>query len=139
MTKNLHILRTKRVFEVTLKALLIICKRLSVTKNRRRNESASLPPETTSISIWLELLLFLLLFLSLFSYVFLKNGHEKRLKYLLTVSFFIQSYLSLISFGIKCSKIKALNQIWFFIPKYIRTCEELNNIRFSLMFSQSQI
>ena len=70
----------------------------------------------------------------MFSYVFLKNGHEKRLKYLLMVFVFIQSYLSSPSLGRMCTKVKTCKQTQFFTPEYIPTCDALDNFCFNYQF-----
>ena len=44
----------------------------------------------------------------MFSYVFLQNGHDKRLKYLLMVFVFIQSYVSSPSLGRMRTKVVQL-------------------------------
>ena len=86
----------------------------SLAQFRRLNFVKALPPESTSISISVDPLFLCLLLFSMFSYVFLKNGHEKRLTYLLMVFVFIQSYLSSLSLGRMWTKVKACNQIQFF-------------------------
>ena len=73
-------------------------------------------------------------FLLKVSYVFLNNVHEKRLKYLLMVFVFIQSYLSSPSLGRMCTKVKACNQVKFFTPEYISSCDALNNIHYNYQF-----
>ena len=61
----------------------------------------ALIPESTSISISSDPLVLM------FSDVFLKNGNDMRLKYLLMVLVFTQSYLSSPSLGRICTKVKA--------------------------------
>ena len=73
-------------------------------------------------------------FFLMFSEAFFKNGHEKRLKYLLMVFFFTQSYLSSPSLWRMCSKIKTYNQIQFFTPEYMHTWDELDNVHFNYKF-----
>ena len=68
-------------------------------------------PESTSISISPDPLCLCLLFFSMFSYVFLKDGHEKTLKYPLMGFVLIQSYLSSPSPGRMCTKVKVCNEI----------------------------
>ena len=65
----------------------------SLAQFTRLNFVKVLTPESTSISISLDPLFLWLLSLSLFPYAFLKNGHEKTLKYILIVFVVIQSYL----------------------------------------------
>ena len=80
----------------------------------RLNFFKVLTPEGTNISISPDPLFLCLLFFSTFSYVFLKNGHEKRLKYPLISFAFLQSYLSSISLRRMCTKVKVCNEIKFF-------------------------
>ena len=100
----------------------------------RLNFFKALTPESTSISISLEPLFLSLPFFSMFSYVFLTNGHEKRLKYFLMVLVFIQSYLSSRFLGRMCAKVKPCNQIQFFTPEYIRIFDALDNFCFNYQF-----
>ena len=100
----------------------------------RLNFFKALTPESTSISISLEPLFLSLPFFSMFSYVFLTNGHEKRLKYFLMVLVFIQSYLSSPFLGRMCAKVEPCNQIQFFTPEYIRVFDALDNFCFNYQF-----
>ena len=52
---------------------------------------------------------------------------------------FTQSYLSSPSPGRMCTKVKACNQIQFFTPEYIRTCDLLDNNCFNYQFKISNI
>ena len=106
----------------------------SLAQFTRLNFVKVLTPESTSISISLDPLFLWLLSLSLFPYAFLKNGHEKTLKYILIVFVVIQSYLSSPSLGRMCTKVKACHQIQFFTPEYIHACDALDNFRFNYQF-----
>ena len=87
----------------------------SLAQFTRLNFFKALTPESTSIRISTEALFLCLRFSSMFSYVFLKNGHEKRLKYPLMGFVFIQSYLlSSPPLGRMCTKVKVCNEIKFF-------------------------
>ena len=94
----------------------------SLAQFTRLNFFKALTPESTSISISTDALFLCLLFSSMFSYVFLKNGHKKRLKYPLMGFVFIQSYLSSPSLGRMCTKVKVCNEIQCFTPEYTRAC-----------------
>ena len=100
----------------------------------RLNVFKALNPASASVNISLEPHFLWCSFFSMFCYVFLKNGQGKRLKYLLMVFAFIQSYFCLPSLGRVCIKVKACNQIKFFTPKYIRARDALDNIRFYYRF-----
>ena len=66
----------------------------SLAQFTRLNFFKALTPGSTSISISLDPRFPSLFFFSMFSYEFLKNEHEMRLKYTLMGFVFIQSYLS---------------------------------------------
>ena len=70
----------------------------------------------------------------MFSYVFLKIGHKKMLKYLFMGFVFIQSYLNSPSVERMCTKVKVCNQIQFFTPEYIRACVALDNFHLNYLF-----
>ena len=71
----------------------------------------------------------------MFSHIFLKNGHEKRLKYPLLGFVFIQSYLSSHSLGRICTKVKVCNEIHFFTPQYIWAYVALDNFCLNYSFN----
>ena len=71
----------------------------------------------------------------MFSDIFLKNGHEKRLKYPLLGFAFIQSYLSSPSLGRMCTKVKVCNEIHFFTRLYIRAYVALDNFCLNYSFN----
>ena len=100
----------------------------SLVQFTRLNIFKALTSECTSISISVNTLFLCLLFFLMFFYVFLKNGHKKRLKYLLMVFAFIQSCLSSPSLGGMCTKVEACSQFQFFTPEYIQACGTLDNI-----------
>ena len=60
-------------------------------------------------------------------HVFLKNGHEKSLTYLLLffVFFIVRPQNDL---------VKAGNQVQFFTPEYRPKCDELDNVSFNYQF-----
>ena len=108
----------------------------SLAQFTRLNFFKTLTPESTSISISLNPLFLSFLNGNNFQkyIIFLKNGHEKRLKYLLMVFVFIQSYLSSPYLGRMCTKFKACNQIQCFTPEYIRACDGLDTFCFNYQF-----
>ena len=68
----------------------------------------------------------------MFSYVFLINGHEKRLKYhLLKIFIFIQWYLVHLLLEECALKSKHVTKFNFFTTVYIRACDALVNVRFN--------
>ena len=91
----------------------------SLAQSTRLNFFKALTSEFTSISISPDPLFLCLLFFSMFSYVFFKNGHEKRLKYPLMDFVFIQSYLSSPSLERMCTKVKVCNEIHIFFYQNI--------------------
>ena len=83
---------------------------------------AGLTPVSTSIQVSHRILISFACLVSFF-------WDEKRLKYLLMVFTFIHPYLHPPSIGRTRSNVKACNQIQFFTLEYMRTCDELDNVR----------